>query len=175
MKPILLLACLLAAPALAAPGVMLKDEDLRGSASIDAAHVGHLARGAVVEIVGHQGGWTQVTGSAGHGWVRILSVRSTVSTGAGLSGLVQAGSTRGDSSRVVATAGLRGLDEEQLKAAHFDANELMNMDRYLVDRTAAEQYARAGGLRHRDLDYLPAPQPEKTRDKPAPFGDGGML
>ncbi len=175
MKSIFFLACLLAVPALAAPGIMLKDDDLRVSAATGAASVGRLARGAVVEIVGHQGGWTQVSGSAGHGWVRILSVRSTASTGAGLSGLVQAGGTRGDSSRVVATAGLRGLDEAQLKAARFDANELMKMDRYLVDRTAAEQYARAGGLRHCDLDYLRAPQPENSRDKTSPFGDGGML
>ena len=80
MKSIFFLACLLAVPALAAPGIMLKDDDLRVSAATGAASVGRLARGAVVEIVGHQGGWTQVSGSAGHGWVRILSVRSTASS-----------------------------------------------------------------------------------------------
>ncbi len=179
MKTFLFLACFIAVPALAASGVMLKNEDLRASASASAASVGRLDKGATVEVLGRQGGWTQVSEGGRKGWVRILSLRSTDTPGssAGLAGLVEAGSKRGDSSRVVAVAGLRGLNEEELKSARFDANELMKLDRYQVDRAAAEQYARAVGLRHQDLGYLPAPQREKEQDKgqSSPTGNGGLL
>lgn len=155
---------LISASALAASGVMLKDESLRASASAGAASVGQVAKGATVEIVGRQGGWTQVAGDGRKGWVRILSVRATAGGGsADLSGLIQAGTRRGDSGRVVATAGLRGLNEEELKSARYDANQLLLLDRYQVDRASAENYARAVGLRHRDLDYPPAPQGEKPQ------------
>lgn len=182
MKPLLLFACFVAAPVLAAPGVMLKDDELRATASATAASVGHLAKGSAVEVLGRQGGWTQVSTGDGKGWVRILSVRAETSgaSGSGLVGLVEAGGKRGDSSRVVATAGLRGLSEEELKSARFDANQLMILDRYQADRAVAEQFAYSVGLRHRDLDYLPAPQAEKSqdkgRDKSSPFNsDGGVM
>jgi hypothetical protein len=183
MKSFLFLACLvvtpvLATPALAASGVMLKDEDLRASASATAASVGRIAKGTAVEVLGRQGGWTQVGEGARRGWVRILSLRAEAGAGAGagLAGLVEAGTKRSDSSRVVSVAGMRGLNEEELKSARFDANELMKLDRYQVDRAATEQYARAVGLRHRDLDYLPAPQKaqDKEQEKRSPWGDGGL-
>lgn len=164
---------LMSSSALAASGTMLKDESLRASASAGAASVGRVAKGATVDILARQGGWTQVAEGGRKGWVRILSVRATSSGGAAdLSGLIQAGTQRGDASRVVATAGLRGLNEEELKSARFDANELMKLDRYQVDRASAENYARAVGLRHRDLDYPPAPQGEKPqRSEPSsPWG-----
>lgn len=178
MKTFLFLACFIPATALAASGVMLKNEDLRASASTSAASVGRLDKGATVEVLGRQGGWTQVAEGGRKGWVRILSVRAEAGAGsADLSGLIQAGSRRGDSSRVVAVAGLRGLNEEELKSARFDANELMKLDRYQADRADAEQYARAVGLRHQDLGYLPAPQREKDKgqENSGPWGNGGLL
>ncbi len=181
MKSFLFIACLLttglvAAPAVAASGIMLKDEVLRAGASVGAASIGRVDKGATVDIVGRQGGWTEVVAGGHKGWVRILSVRASASAGsADLSGLIQAGSQRGDNSRVVATAGLRGLNEEQLKSARFDAGELMKLDRYQVERAAAEQYARAVDLRHRDLDYLPAPQNEKPRESGPASPWGGLL
>lgn len=170
------LACLLtilATPVLAASGVMIKDDDLKATASSGAANIGRVAKGATVEIVARQGGWTQVATAGRQGWVRILSVRVGATGAADLSGLIQAGTQRGDSSRVVATAGLRGLNEEELKAARFDANELRKLDSYQVDRAAAEQYARAVGLRQLDLGYPPAPQRERSGQKEAasPWGN----
>lgn len=170
------LACLLAilaTPVLAASGVMIKDDDLKAAASAGAASVGRIDKGTTVEIVGRKGGWTRISSGGRLGWVRILSVRAGASAGgADLSGLIQAGTQRGDSSRVVATAGLRGLNEEELKAARFDANELLMLDRYQVDRVAAEQYARAVGLRQVEVGYLPAPQRESSAPKEAasPWG-----
>jgi hypothetical protein len=170
---LLMASSVMVSSALAASGVMLKDDSLRASASAGAVSVGRVAKGATVDILARQGGWTQVAKDGRKGWVRILSVRATSSAGAAdFSGLIQAGTQRGDSSRVVATAGLRGLNEEELKSARYDANELMKLDRYLVDRASAENYAHAVGLRHRDLDYPPAPKSEKPqRSEPSsPWG-----
>jgi hypothetical protein len=173
MKYLILSACLVATPALAASGQMLKDEDMRAAANLKAASVGQVAKGAKVDVLGRQGGWTQISSGGRTGWVRILSVRTTVESGGDLSGLVQAGTRRSDSSRVVATAGLRGLSEEELKSAHYDAAELARLDRYMVDRGAAEQFARAAGLRSISLDYLPEPQ-AKHEQKNTPASGGGF-
>lgn len=175
MKYLVLSACLVAAPALAASGQMLKDEEMRAAANLKAASVGQVAKGATVEVLGRQGGWTQISSGGRSGWVRILSVRTTVSASGDLSGLVQAGTRRSDSSRVVATAGLRGLSEEELKSARYDAEELARLDRYTVDRTAAEQFARAAGLRVIGLDYLPAPQTAHEQKDTPDSGSGFNL
>ncbi|MBP8902319.1 MAG: SH3 domain-containing protein, partial [Thiobacillaceae bacterium] len=113
MKPRIALfcACLLATPAFAAPGVMLKDDELKATASAAAASLGRVAKGASVEILARQGGWTQVTSAGKTGWVRILAVKSSApAAGAGdVLGLVQAGTSKRDPGKVVAVAGLRGL------------------------------------------------------------------
>lgn len=178
MKYLIFLACLGVLPAWAAPGVMLKDEDLRAAPNATAASLGRLAKQTSVEIVSRQGGWSEVVAAGRRGWVRILSVRASApSTGANFSALLQAGTRRSDSSRVVATAGLRGLDEAQLKAARYDARELVKLDGYRMDRAGAEQYARAVGLRPRDLAYLPEPRDEtrQREESSSPWGEGGFL
>ncbi len=181
MRSFLFFACVLtaaltAASASAASGVMLKSEDLRAGASSGAASIGRVDKGAAVEIVSRRGGWTEIAAGGRKGWVRILSVRADASASpADLSGLIQAGTRRADSGRVVATAGLRGLSEEELKSARFDAGELLRLDRYQYDRAAAERYARSVGLRQRNQDYLPAPQsdPPKANEPASPWG--GLL
>jgi len=166
VKMLALLFGLLSLPALAAPGVMLRDEDLRASASATAANVGRVARGASVEVLARQGGWTQVRGNGRTGWVRILSVRSIApsSSAADLAGLVDAGTTRRDPGKVVAVAGLRGLTEDELKTARFNASELARLHDYGVTRAEAERFAANARLRRLDMGYL---------DKPAQAGGSG--
>lgn len=153
-------ACLLTAPACAAPGVMLRDEELRAAPAADAAALGRLGRGAEVDILARQGGWTRVSGGGRTGWVRVLSVR-TAAPAAGLGdvlGAVEAGTARRDPGKVVAVAGLRGLDEEELKLARFNAAELQRLAGYASSRAEAEAHAREFGLRPLSLPYLPAPK-----------------
>ena len=166
VKTLALLLCLLSLPALAAPGVMLRDEDLKASAGAGAANVGRVARGASVEVLARQGGWTQVRGNGRTGWVRILSVRASApsSSAADLAGLVDAGTTRRDPGKVVAVAGLRGLTEDELKTARFNAGELARLHQYAATRAEAEQFARSASLRRQDVRYLA---------KPAEAGEAG--
>lgn len=173
--PILLFALFLGAPAWAAPGVMIKDEEMRASASASAAMVGRAARGASVDILARQRGWTRISNGGRTGWVRILSVRSTTS-GAALGnviGMVEAGTSQRDPGRVVAVAGLRGLNEEELRLARFNASELMQLDRYTSDRADAQSFARGAGLMPIRVPYLPNPQqtrPQNNFNDPFSFG-----
>jgi hypothetical protein len=176
----LLFACLLAAPAWAATGTMIKDDEMRTNASANSAAVGRVAKGASVEVLTRKGGWTQIRHAGATGWVRILSVRSSAETGGNvLGGIVQMGAERRDPSRVVAVAGLRGLNEEELRGARFNANELARLDQFSSSRVDAEQFARGAGLRSRDVAYINAARREQE-NRPSGnssgigFGDGNL-
>jgi hypothetical protein len=179
MKPnfSLLYACLLAAPAFAAPGVMIKDEDLRAAANAGANAVGRVTKGATVEILARQGGWTQISSEGKTGWVRILAVKSSAQGGGAgeVLGIVEAGTARRDPGKVVAVAGLRGLNEEELKLARFNPGELLLLDRYASDRVDAERYAREVGLRPQSVAYLPNPKRQQQDGKPGQPGQPNGL
>lgn len=59
--------------------------------------------------------------------------------------------------QIVATAGIRGLDEERLRAARFDAAELNRMESYTASADAARSFAAQGGLSSHPVAYLPDP------------------
>lgn len=159
----LLAALLLCAPAALAGenGTAVKADELKAEPFRDAKKVGSLAAGDKVEILKKEGGWFQVKSAKGGGWVKMLSIRrgemrraSAGSEAAGLAGLA---SGRAGTGRVVATTGIRGLDEEQLKAAQFNAAELKLADTFVSRRPEAQSFAAKGKLVARKVDYLPDP------------------
>jgi hypothetical protein len=76
---------------------------------------------------------------------------------------------------VVAVAGLRGLNEEELKLARFNPGELLLLDRYASDRVDAERYAREVGLRPQSVAYLPNPKRQQQDGKPGQPGQPNGL
>jgi hypothetical protein len=140
-------------------GVMIKDDTLRAQPAATAPSAGQAAKGAEVEVLGRQGGWTRIKAGSATGWVRLLSVRTSAPGGnvADVSAMLD----KRDSGKVVAVAGLRGLSEEELKGARFDARELTMLDRFKADRLTAQQYAQLHGLHARPLEHLPKPKPPK--------------
>jgi hypothetical protein len=153
---------LLALPAWAAPGVMLRDDNLRSAPAATAAAVGTVAKGQAVEVLGRQGGWSRVQAQGKTGWVRLLSVRggavAQTDVGGELAGVLALGATRRDPGKVVAVAGVRGLSEEELKQAHYDARQLERLEGYAVSLAEANRFAAEAGLSRREVAYLPAPQ-----------------
>lgn len=143
--------------------VMLKDDDLRAQPDATAPTLGRLAKGSSVRILASQGGWTRVTADGRTGWVRVLSVRSASQSGADLTGLVKAGTAAPDSGKVVAVAGVRGLDEESLKSAAFNPAQIQLLDSYALGRAEAEQFAQAAGLRALAVPYLDRVAPESIQ------------
>lgn len=163
--PALLGALLLAiGTALAAQeGIALKADALKAEPFRDAKTVGSLATGDRVEILRKQGGWFQVKSARGSGWVRMLSVRrGEARRGDGdAAGLLGLASGRAGTGRVVATTGIRGLSEEQLKEAKYNESEVQKAESYTTTRAEARQFAASGKLVSRKVDYLPTPESAK--------------
>jgi hypothetical protein len=58
-----------------------------------------------------------------------------------------------------ATLGIRGLDEEQLKSAQFDAGELRRLEAFSLPKSDAEAFAKQGRLVQQQVNYFPPPAP----------------
>lgn len=155
-----LIATVLAASA--ETGTVLKADPLRTEPFRDARAVATLATGDRVEILLRQGAWYRVKTARGSGWVHMLSVRRGEAAKAGAaseaSGLLALASGRAGTGKVVATTGIRGLDEEQLKAARYSESELSYSDSLVANTAAAAKFAASGKLAARAVDYLPMPK-----------------
>lgn len=146
--------------ALAAPGTVLRDENIYAQAASTSKVVASVKRGTAVDIVTKQGGWLKVKAGKTEGWIRLLSVRSGTGGvgGAGVGDVVGAATTRSDPTRVVAVAGLRGLSEEELKQAQFNADELARLEANAVKPADAKTRAARSGLVATNIAQLPDPK-----------------
>ncbi len=165
----LLLTALLAMPVAYAgeSGSMIKTDELKAEPFRDAKTVAKLAGGDKVDILKKDGGWLQVKSAQGSGWVHMLSVRRGAarksSSGNEVAGLAGLASGRAGTGKVVATTGIRGLNEEELKAAKFNETELKLAESYLTSRSEAQTFANKGKLKARSMDYLPDPSAGESK------------
>lgn len=159
-----LVLCVPAAPALAAPGTVLRNDKLYSQPSASSKVAASVSKGASVNILSKQGGWLRVTSGKSTGWIRLLSVRAGAGGlgGAGLGDVVGAATTRSDPSRVVAVAGLRGLNDEDLKQARFNGEELARLSTWQATPAQARSFATQAGLKTANVAALPVPQSAKT-------------
>ena len=54
------------------------------------------------------------------------------------------------------TTGVRGLSEEDLKNAQPNPEEFEKLEKYAVNKSKAEKFARDAKLKNQQLDYLPS-------------------
>jgi hypothetical protein len=153
-------AMLSAASAAAQPVTVERDSPLYGEPRLEAAQVAQLKAGATGEVIGKQGAWLNLKTADGTGWLLSFNVRfPSQQTGTGDSGAGSAagrlfGAPRGVS--VTSTIGIRGIEEEDLKQASFNADQMKLLDGYSVTKEAAERGARAAGLAPVSVDYMDA-------------------
>ena len=162
---LILASALYSALAMAAQsGSLIKPETLYAAPSGTSARIGSLARGAQVSVIKRQGGWLRVASGRSQGWVRLLSVRTGVASGfsgaADIVGMAQMATGKRQPGQIVATAGVRGLNEEDLKQAHYSADGIARLESYSVSASTARNYAAQGGLRAVSVVYLPNPARE---------------
>ena len=139
-------------------GTVLKSDAIKAAPFSDAKDVGAIRRGDTVDILKRQGGWYQVSSAKGNGWVRMLSVRKGEARKANeVTGLAGLASGRAGTGKVVATTGVRGLSEEELKAAQFNESEVNNMEAQTVSKDDARRFAAQGKLKSSRFDYLAKP------------------
>jgi hypothetical protein len=139
-------------------GTAIKASEIRTQPYSDAKVLTTLSAGDSVTILKKQGGWLRVKSAKGSGWVRMLSISKGGATKSGKAeGLLGLASGRAGTGKVVATTGIRGLSEEDLKAAQFNAQELQLAESFATTPTEAQKFARQGLLTVQRFDYLPAP------------------
>jgi hypothetical protein len=156
---LLLAAAWMAAGAAAAQQVTLeRDSALYSEPRLDSAQVTQLKLGATGEVIGKQGAWLNLKTAAGSGWLFSFNVRfPSTQAGTGDSG---AGQTAGRlfgprrSVSVTSTVGIRGIEEEDLKQASFNAGQMKLLDGYVATKEAAERGARATGLKPATVEYM---------------------
>lgn len=152
-KAALIAACLLpafyGAAALAGEtGTALKNDTLRKEPYADAKTAGSFIRGEKLEILKKQGAWLQVKTKKSTGWVRLLSVkRGAVSSSNQAAGILAAASGRAGTGQVVSTTGVRGLSEQELKAAKFNETEIKALESYTLSADEGRSFANAGNLK----------------------------
>jgi len=141
--------CLLAPlVGMAETGSALKNDTIRKEPFADAKSAGSLTRGESLEILKKQGAWLQVKTKKTSGWVRLLSVKRGTSTGGSQSaGVLAVASGRAGTGQVVSTTGVRGLSEDELKAAKFNETEISAMESYTTSAETARQFASQGQLK----------------------------
>ncbi|MFZ1547770.1 MAG: SH3 domain-containing protein [Candidatus Nitrotoga sp.] len=155
------LLVLLAMPAFAVEtGNVIRADGIRVEPFRDAKTIATLSVGDKVQIVKKNGGWLQIESSKGKGWVHMLNVRKgDVRRQSGsVDGLLDMASGRSGTGKVVATTGIRGLDEVELRSAKFNETELSLVESYAVSRAEAQVFAAQGKLVARTFDYLPSPE-----------------
>jgi Zn-dependent protease with chaperone function len=148
---VLLVLLLLAGTAVAVAGgadlaavVHKKSVAVHAKPDFSAPEVATLKRNAAVKIAGQQGLWYRLSlEGGGEGYVRVNDVRVASSgkaakDGDGLQVLLTGKSGRG---RVSETAGVRGIDESDLRSASFDAGQLAKMERNRATPQAAAAWA----------------------------------
>lgn len=152
---------LLAMSAFAAEtGSVIRADGIKVEPYRDAKTIAKLSVGDKVEIIKKNGGWLQIKSTKGQGWVHMLNIRKGgVRRESGdISGLLGMASGRAGTGKIVATTGVRGLDEVELQSAKFNETELSMVESYSKSRADAQTFAIQGKLVARKFDYLPSPE-----------------
>jgi hypothetical protein len=140
-------------------GSALKNDSLRAEPFADAKLAGSFVRGESLQILNKQGAWLQVKTKKNTGWVRLLSVKRGVTTASSqTSGVLTVASGRAGTGQVVSTTGVRGLSEQELKAAKFSESEIKMLESYTLNAEQGQQFASAGNLKTISFANLKAPK-----------------
>jgi hypothetical protein len=142
-------------------GYATRELELRAQPVAGAAIAGKVPAGQKFEIVGEEKAWVRVQAGPVSGWTLLFYVMKGepgqgVNAGRTASELWNLGTDR-SKGQITSTIGIRGIDEEQLKAAHFNGEELKRLESQLVAKDAGDAFAREGGLEARKVADLPEP------------------
>lgn len=161
----LLAAAFLLAAALAAgaqeQAFTNRSTDLKDRGAPEAATVRTLPENTEVKVLQRGGGWTRVDAGGQQGWVRVFHLRfpAVAEAGTSASGALSSVTSALGFGRqrvqptTIATTGVRGLSQEDLKNASPDAEALRRLQSFRADQAAAERFAREGKLAEVNVDY----------------------
>ena len=142
---------------------------------LDAAVVEALKQNAAVSIAAQSGLWYEVKLPDGKtGFVRVNDVRMNYASvedgGANLGALT---SGKAGAGRVTETAGVRGIDESELKAATFNQAQYDAMVANRADTAAAAAYADGHGWQATAVEWDAEAKPKKDDKKASKSSSSG--
>lgn len=149
-----LLMCGATAAQAAEKGQILRAGDLLAQPFIDAAKSGPVTANQPVTILERRGAWASVESNGARGWVRLLNLR--LEAGAARPGGARPGmaSLRTGSSGRTATTGIKGMDEEDVRNATPDYQELELLGTLAVTADDARATAQKAALKENTVAYL---------------------
>ena len=175
--PMALIASLLAASYAAAadlPAVVHRPVvDVYARPELDAEKIATLKRDAKVSVSAQQGLWYELLMPEGTpGYVRVNDVRLEYASAEGGEANMRALlSGKAGEGRVTETAGVRGIDESDLKSASFNATQLKAMVGYRVNAPVADGWAGEQGWQATKVAY--DGDAKAGKDAGAPAGKSG--
>jgi hypothetical protein len=139
-------------------GMVFIDTKLVDEPSNNGQLIENLVAKSQVTVQQRQNSWTQVATATNKGWVPTLTIRIvSVSQQNSVDGATEVITERLSSTNkktVVATFGVRGIDEETLKSAEISEEQLALLETYQVSESQAKTYARAGDLKAKNIAYF---------------------
>jgi len=126
--------------------------DVRSNPDFASARVATLKRNAPVKIAAQQGLWYRLALADKPGYVRVNDVRLAYAGVAANDNSVLFSGKAG-AGRASETAGVRGLDENDLRTAYANGAQLAKMESYRASPAAAAAYARGKNLADTAVPY----------------------
>jgi hypothetical protein len=138
-------------------GVIIKPAQLMAKPYSDAKPLHSLAKDTKVNIIKRKGGWYQIKSNKLTGWVRMMALRKNPGTNktGSLQDSLSLATGRMGSGNVAATSGIRGLDEENLKAAKNDNEAVKQLENFAITKQQALAFGRKNNLQQQQIPYLP--------------------
>ena len=134
---------------------------LQSQPAAQAPATGSVKAGTAVDIVQRKGFWAQVRSGAQTGWLKLG--RLSLDSGGSGREIAALASGRTGSNNVVSASGGRGLDAADLARATPDAAAVSALSRAAASEAVAEQFARSGGLKTRQIGYIREPRGSSQR------------
>jgi hypothetical protein len=141
--------------------------DVHAQPTFESERLKSLQRGESVNITAQLGLWYELAlPASAAGYVRVNDVRlaATDASGGDANLRVLMGE-KGGRGRVTETAGVRGIDESDLKAAALDRTQLAAFKAQRVDAALAGSYAAMRGWQATSVAYAAEPRPDKSAAK----------
>lgn len=157
------LLCRVTSAEAAEKGQILRAGDLLAQPFIDAAKAGAVTANQPVTILERRGAWASVESNGARGWVRLLNLRlepgaarpgSARPSGGPANFLNPAAALRTGSSGRTVTTGVKGMDEEDIRNAAPDYQELELLGTLAVTADDARATAQKVALKENTVAYL---------------------
>lgn len=146
-------------------GVVFIDINLVDSPSHDGKTIESLAADSAITVEQRQGSWTKVATAENTGWVPTLTIRiKSVTERADIKDAAVEMKEKfegEEKTEVVATMGIRGIDEENLKQAKFNKKQLALLESYHASEQQVTAFSQSGELVVKKVVYLGEEQGNK--------------